>query len=195
MRKARPRTTPLRPSFRMIRSTVQRATRIPSRSFSCRQTFRGPYAWKLASQTRRISTTSVASRSSHDARSRSLGQSAAARRSTRPHMRRGARRRIAPSLRSAVEFRLGEIRGRLAQDLVGALQLTILALEILEPHTLVGGEARSNASVSLMLAHPAAQRLRRAAELLGYRPDRRPLRSVLGLVLQDHPHGTLSHLR
>src|SRR5438874_11586497 len=43
--------------------------------------------------------------------------------------------------------------------------------------------------------HPVAQCLARAADLLGNRVDRRPLRSVLGLVVQDHPNRASTDLR
>ena len=39
----------------MSRSTVQRATGIPSR-LSCAQTLSAPYTWRCSSQTRRIAT-------------------------------------------------------------------------------------------------------------------------------------------
>src|SRR5256885_13729278 len=43
--------------------------------------------------------------------------------------------------------------------------------------------------------HPVAQCLARAADLLGNRVDRRPLGSVLGLVVQDHPNRASTDLR
>lgn len=48
--------------------------------------------------------------------------------------------------------------------------------------------------VALGLPHPLPQRLRRAADLARDRSDRRPLRFVVALVLQDHPHRPLPHL-
>ena len=51
------------------------------------------------------------------ARNRSTGRSGASGRSARPRNSHGSRRRITPSLRSAVELRLGEKRRRLAKDL------------------------------------------------------------------------------
>ena len=46
-----------------------------------------------------------------------------------------------PSLRSAVELRLGKIRGRLPQNLVRALQLADFALQLFQPLALVGRQA------------------------------------------------------
>src|SRR5438874_11049920 len=43
--------------------------------------------------------------------------------------------------------------------------------------------------------HPVAQCLARAADLLGNRVDRRPLGSVPGLVVQDHPNRASTDLR
>ena len=57
----RPRIAPTRPSCRIKRATVHRATRMPSR-ISCRHTLRTPYTRRFASQTRRISVRNVASR-------------------------------------------------------------------------------------------------------------------------------------
>ena len=55
------------------------------------------------------------------ARNRSTGRSGASGRSARPRNSHGSRRRTTPSLRSAVELRLGEHRRRLAKDLVRPL--------------------------------------------------------------------------
>ena len=52
-----------------------------------------------------------------------------------------------------------------------------------------------DALVTLSLPHPVTQCLARAADLLGNRVDRRPLRGVLGLVVQDHPNCAGAHLR
>src|SRR5262249_9206482 len=103
--------------------------------------------------------------------------------------------RTRASLRSAVELRLGEIRRRLAQDLVGALELTILALQFLHPLALGRRQPRPLARVTLGISHPAPQRLRRAPQLLRNRADRRPLRAVLLLVLLHQPDGPLPDLR
>ena len=81
------------------------------------------------------------------------------------------------------EFQAVIVR-RLAQNLVGALQLTILALQLLEPIPLRAGQSRASALVTLCLAHPFAQRLPRAANLRRNRADRRPLRVVLPLMFK-----------
>ena len=80
----------------------------------------------------------------------------------------------------AVELCPCESRGGLAESLVGPIQLAILALELLEPLKLAGRQSSPAASVALCLPHPLAQRLRRAAHLLGDRADRRPLRGCGG---------------
>ena len=52
----------------------------------------------------------------------------------------------------------------------------------------------SLALVVLGLPRPTPQRLGGAAHLAGYRLDRRPLRTVLALVLQHHPHRSFLYL-
>src|SRR5206468_9198881 len=65
-------------------------------------------------------------------------------------------------------------------DLVRLPPLAVLAL--------VRRWTRPHALVRLGLPHPVTQCLARAADLLGNRADRRPLRDVLALVVQDHPN-------
>jgi hypothetical protein len=90
--------------------------------------------------------------------------------------------------------RLGEKRAGLAQDLVGPAQLTVLSLTLLDPQPLGRTWPVALAQIALGMAHPAAQRLRRAADLACHRLDRRPLRCVLVLIVQDQPQCALSHL-
>jgi hypothetical protein len=80
------------------------------------------------------------------------------------------------------------------QDLVGLAQLPHLALEFLDALLLGSSRAWSHAAVALALAHPLAQRLGRAADLAGNRLDRRPLRSVLVLGVEDHSRCALHDL-
>src|SRR4051794_41426173 len=75
-----------------------------------------------------------------------------------------------------------------AGDLVRLPQLAVLALERLDALALVRRWTRPYALVRLGLPHPVTQCLARAADLLGNRADRRPLRDVLALVVQDHPN-------
>src|SRR5262245_39191469 len=84
----------------------------------------------------------------------------------------------APSLRSAVELCLGEKRRRLLEDLVGAPQLDVLPLELLQPLPLLRRPPRALALVPLRLPDPFPERLGAAADFLGNRRDRRPLRLV-----------------
>lgn len=51
------------------------------------------------------------------------------------------------------------------------------------------------AQITLGLTHPAAQRLPRAADLACHRLDRRPLRRMLVLMLQEPPNRALTHLQ
>src|SRR5262249_16726032 len=77
----------------------------------------------------------------------------------------------------------------------GPPQLSVLTLELLEPCSLVRRQAGPPAVVPLGLPHPMAECLRRTADLLGDRGDRRPLRRVVLGVLEHHPDGTLPHFR
>ena len=52
----------------------------------------------------------------------------------------------------------------------------------------------AHAAVTLALAHPAPQRLGRAANLGGNRLDRSPLRRILVLGVEDHAHRTFLDL-
>src|SRR5439155_5756382 len=80
------------------------------------------------------------------------------------------------------------------QDLVGASQLEVLALERLQSSPFVRGQPRTLAGVTLGLPYPTTQRLRGAADLLDDRGDRRPLRIVLVLLLEDHPNCPVPNL-
>src|SRR6476469_3197653 len=88
----------------------------------------------------------------------------------------------------AVELRLGKIRQRLAQDLVGLAQLAVLAFKGLDPGAVLRRGAAAKALVTFGLPHPAAKRLAGASDLTGNRVNRCPLRRMLGLVIQNHPH-------
>src|SRR5690606_5130883 len=93
------------------------------------------------------------------------------------------------------ELRLCEIRRRLAEDLVGPPQLTVFALELPEPLTLLARQTRPLPRIPLAPPNPAAQRLGRTADLLCDRLDRRPFRFILVRVLADQPNRPLPHLR
>src|SRR6266542_508638 len=101
------------------------------------------------------------------------GRSAAWRRSARPHGHLDAGPRRPPSSRSAL--RLGEKPRCVAQDRVGALELAILTLEILEPLALLGRQRGTTPLVALRLPNPAPQRSGRAAQFLRHRANPRPL--------------------
>ena len=62
-------------------------------------------------------------------------------------------------LRRRAERRLGKIRGRRLQDLARALELTILALQLLQALPLVRVETSPLALIAFVLPHPPAQRL------------------------------------
>src|SRR3954452_13803018 len=84
---------------------------------------------------------------------------------------------------------------RLAQDLVGLAQLAVLALQRSDAFLLDRGRAGAPALIALGLANPAAQGLRRAADLGRDRADRSRLRGVLALVVEQHPDRTGTDLR
>ncbi len=56
------------------------------------------------------------------------------------------------------------------------------------------GRPRAGTAVYLRSAHPLAHRLGRRAKLVGNRADRLPLRTVMPLVVQHHPHRPLTQL-
>src|SRR4051794_566152 len=93
-----------------------------------------------------------------------------------------------------VELPLQESRRR-PQDLVRAPQLAVLALEVLDARRLRAAHAGPTAAIDLGLPHSLTQRLVRRPELPGDRDDRVPLRRVLALVLEHHPHRPLPPLR
>src|SRR5262249_28316334 len=84
----------------------------------------------------------------------------------RHRARHGDRRRTRRSPRWAVELRLGEIRRRLAQDLVRSLELTVLLLQPLDPLRVLGRGPGLMTVVDVGLLHPAAHRLHAVAELI-----------------------------
>ena len=98
------------------------------------------------------------------------------------------------SSRSAVEFRLGEIRRRFTQDLVRPSQLTYLALQILDPRAVVAGDSVPTTGVHLSSTYPLAQRLGPTADLGRDRAHRLPLRVVLAPLVQYQPNCPLAHL-
>ena len=73
-------------------------------------------------------------------------------------------------------------------------ELTDLTFQLLHPGPLFGAQTRASSDVALSLAHPVPQRLRRAPDLLGHRPNRRPLRVVLMLVIEHQSHRSLPDL-
>jgi len=93
------------------------------------------------------------------------------------------------------QLRLGKIRARLAQNLVGLSQLTNLALQRPHPLSHLGRHTGAFASVDLRLLHPLVQRLRRAADLGCDRRDRRPTGRMLMRVIQQPPNGMDAHAR
>src|ERR1700733_7303235 len=88
----------------------------------------------------------------------------------------------------AVELRLGKIRARLAQDLVGLPKLAVLAFQSLQLCRHIRGNTGARTTVALSLLHPLMQRMPRTADLGGDRRDRRPARGMLAFVIQNHSH-------
>src|ERR1019366_9012338 len=70
----------------------------------------------------------------------------------------------------------------------------ILALELLEPLTLVRRQPAALAAIALGLAHPRPQRLAGAAHLARDRRNRRPLRRMLRRMLLYQADGPLAQL-
>jgi hypothetical protein len=77
----------------------------------------------------------------------------------------------------------------LREDLIGFAQFRDLLLQLLQPRLLTGCGHLSRP----VLENPGAQRLCRAPNLGCNRTDRRPLRSILTLVLQNHPYSAFTH--
>lgn len=94
-----------------------------------------------------------------------------------------------------VALRLGKIRGGLAQDLIGLLQLAVLALQGLDPLAFSSGRAFTTPLITFGLTDPATQRLRCSADLGGNGADGRLLGGVVGLVLEDHADRPLTNFR
>src|SRR4029453_10328509 len=92
-----------------------------------------------------------------------------------------------------VELPREESRGRL-ENLVGAPQLTVLALELLDPLAAGARPPGPLPRIGLGLTHPTPERLGRHPELLSDRRDRRPLRLVLVPLFKHHPRRPLTDL-
>src|SRR4051794_32300134 len=91
----------------------------------------------------------------------------------------------------AVEFRLGEIRGGLAQNLVRPAQLTVLLLEALHPFSVQRRRPSGEALIDVGLLDPRPDRLDAIAELLGHTLHRPMLLTGLGTRLAHQPNGLL----
>src|SRR3954453_6551264 len=87
----------------------------------------------------------------------------------------------------AVEFRLGEIRRRLAQNLIRPTQLTVLLLELLHPFGLLPRRPGSEALIDISLLDPRADGLDAIPELLGHTLHRPMLLTGLGADLAHQP--------
>src|SRR5690606_3756265 len=96
-------------------------------------------------------------------------------------------------LRSAVELRPEKRRRRLQND-VGSAQLSVLTLQPLQLRQLVARGPSPATGITLGLANPVPHRLRCRTQLLGHRRDRFPLRPVLMLMIEHHPHPPLTQL-
>jgi hypothetical protein len=78
--------------------------------------------------------------------------------------------------------------------LIRPAQLLDLPLEVLHSGPLIGAEPGPSTIVDLRSTDPDAQGLPVDVELPGDRLDRFPLRRVLVLVLEHHPHRALTQL-
>src|SRR5690348_8292792 len=97
------------------------------------------------------------------------------------------------SLAAAVELRLGKKRRRLAQNLIGAPELRVLPLQLLDPLTVGQSCIAMRIGCSLRTPHPVVERLRCAADLLGYGLHRCPARGVLVHVLLEQAYRPVTH--
>ena len=70
-----------------------------------------------------------------------------------------------------------------------------VALKIFQAVAFVGGQARTPALVAFGLAHPSPQRFHRAAQFLGHRSNRRPLRRVFVRMFLNEPDRAFTQLR
>lgn len=116
-------------------------------------------------------------------------------RSARPRKPPGAGRCRCLRLQLAVELRLREKSAGSAQDVVGAAQLSVLPLQLLDAFSLAGGDAFALSAVDFVALDPGQQRLRRAADLGRDGLDRHPQRRVLAARLLHQAHGALAHFR
>ncbi len=80
---------------------------------------------------------------------------------------------------------------RRLQNVVGPPQLSVLPPQTLQLGQLLARRPPPAARIHLGSAHPLAHRLSGRPQLVGNRTDRLPLRPVLVLMVQDHPHRTL----
>jgi len=185
-----PLTTPFRPSSRISRIyraachpdpfTVKLA---PYLAGSVHPEVRLPHPADLRSQLPRRAGTGPSTAPVHVpgvcAHSKWTGRSATQHKSARPRTPGGAHPRRRSSSRSAVELRLREIRRRFPQDLIRPAQLTVLPAQIPQLSQLIRAQPRPQPLIRLSPPNPLAQRLGRTPELLRYRTDRRPLRTML----------------
>src|SRR5699024_6573347 len=88
-----------------------------------------------------------------------------------------------------------EKTGSSLEDLIGAPQFSILALEALNFSVFLAGGAAPIAVIHLGATHPPANRLRSPhPQLLGHHLHRRELRAVVVAGLEHHPHRTVTEL-
>ena len=78
-----------------------------------------------------------------------------------------------------------KIRRCLPQDLVGLLQLPVLAFQRLQLLGHLGGDAAAIPAINLGFLDPLVQCLRRATDLRGNRQDRRPAALMLPGIVQN----------
>src|SRR3954451_8647977 len=119
-----------------------------------------------------------------------------------PSAQRAGRVKAAAALRAVARSAsldaarpMGDPAAERTQLLIRLPQLAVFTFERLDALALVRCRPGPQALVTLGPPYPVAQCLARAADLLGNRVDRRPLRSVLGFVVQDHPNRASTDLR
>ena len=90
---------------------------------------------------------------------------------------------------------LGALDQRAAASLAGLAPITRQSGRWRGKSFIQGGRALVREALTLLAPHPFAQRLAAAADLRRDRADRRPLRRVVRLVIQNHAHGSRAHFR
>lgn len=89
---------------------------------------------------------------------------------------------------------MGKRRGRIAQDLIGSLQLSIPALRLLDPLTIGQTSVAARIGRGFRFQPPRLHRLCSAADIPGNQLDRHPAGGLLANVPLEQAHRSLPDL-